>query len=56
MKYFINFSSYLAAYHGLQMQEKAIIVQSKMVDALHFKASVKEILTGCGRTDAGVYT
>jgi len=56
MKYFINFSSYLAAYHGLQIQEKAITVQSKMAEPLHFYAKLNEIHTGCGRNDAGVYT
>jgi len=55
MRYFIKFSFNGAAYHGWQMQENAVTVQSKMVDALHFKAGVKEILTGCGRTDTGVH-
>lgn len=55
MRYFIRFSFNGAAYHGWQMQENAISVQSKMVEALHFKAGVEEILTGCGRTDTGVH-
>ncbi len=55
MRYFIRFSFDGAAYHGWQMQENAVTVQSKMVEALRFKAGVDEILTGCGRTDTGVH-
>jgi len=56
MIYFIMFSFNGAAYHGCQMQKNAIIVHSKMVKPPHFKARLNEIHTGCGRTDAGVYT
>jgi len=56
MKYFIKFSSYLAAYHGLQIQEKAITVQSKMAEPLHFYARLNEIHTGCSQTNTGVHT
>jgi len=55
MRYFIRFSFDGAAYHGWQMQENAVTVQSKMGEALRFKAGVNEILTGCGRTDTGVH-
>lgn len=55
MRYFIKFSFSGTAYHGWQMQENALSVQSKMVEAFHFKAGVSEILAGCGRTDTGVH-
>jgi tRNA pseudouridine38-40 synthase len=55
MRYFVKLSFNGTAYHGWQMQENASSIQSKMVEALHFKAGVKEILTGCGRTDTGVH-
>jgi len=40
----------------VRKSEKAITVQSKMAEPLHFYAKLNEIHTGCGRNDAGVYT
>lgn len=48
--------SYLGtAYHGWQRQKNALCVQQVLEDALEDLTGSKTVLSGCGRTDAGVH-
>lgn len=44
-----------SAYHGWQVQENAVTVQSTLQDAVHRILGVRENIIGCSRTDAGVH-
>jgi tRNA pseudouridine38-40 synthase len=44
-----------SAYHGWQVQNNAITVQSVIQDAIFRITGEKCTVTGCGRTDAGVH-
>lgn len=54
-RYFLHFSFLGTHYHGWQIQPNAVTVQSVMEEALTRLLRQKIILTGCGRTDAGVH-
>lgn len=43
------------AYHGWQVQDNAVTVQSVLQDALFNTFGVRPDVTGCSRTDAGVH-
>lgn len=43
------------AYHGWQVQENAVTVQSTLQDAVERILGVRENIIGCSRTDAGVH-
>lgn len=43
------------AYHGWQVQPNGITVQEKVQDAVETITAVRENVTGCSRTDAGVH-
>ncbi len=43
------------AYHGWQVQKNAVTVQQRVQDAVEAVFGVREDLTGCSRTDAGVH-
>ncbi len=55
MRYFIRISYDGTAYHGWQIQENSVTVQSLLEEALRFRAGLTGSVTGCGRTDAGVH-
>lgn len=42
-------------YHGWQVQPNGVTVQEKIQDAIEKITSVRENVTGCSRTDAGVH-
>lgn len=44
-----------SAYHGWQVQENAVTVQSTLQDAVQRILGVRENIIGCSRTDAGVH-
>lgn len=44
-----------SAYHGWQVQENAVTVQSTLQDAVQRILGVRENIMGCSRTDAGVH-
>lgn len=44
-----------SAYHGWQVQENAVTVQSTLQDAAQRILGVRENIIGCSRTDAGVH-
>ena len=43
------------AYHGWQVQENAVTVQQTLQDAYEKITGVRDNVTGCSRTDAGVH-
>lgn len=55
MRYFIELSYNGTAYHGWQIQPKAITVQEVLEDALSTVLNEKITIVGAGRTDAGVH-
>ncbi|MFS4483325.1 tRNA pseudouridine(38-40) synthase TruA [Hyunsoonleella sp. 2307UL5-6] len=55
MRYFIELSYNGTAYHGWQIQPKAITVQEVLEDALSTVLNEKVGVMGAGRTDAGVH-
>ncbi|TBN00439.1 tRNA pseudouridine(38-40) synthase TruA [Hyunsoonleella flava] len=55
MRYFIELSYNGTAYHGWQIQPKAITVQEVLEDALSTVLNEKIAVVGAGRTDAGVH-
>ena len=55
MRYFISFSYCGKPFHGWQRQPNAITVQQLMEEALSMLIRVPIVLTGAGRTDAGVH-
>ncbi len=55
MRYFIEFSYDGSAYHGWQRQPNALTVQEVFEKALSLLLRQKTMLTGAGRTDAGVH-
>ena len=55
MRFFIQFSYFGKHYHGWQRQPNAITVQEVLEDALCTILNTKLVLTGAGRTDAGVH-
>ena len=44
-----------SGYHGWQVQENAVTVQSTLQDAVERILGVRENIIGCSRTDAGVH-
>jgi tRNA pseudouridine38-40 synthase len=54
-RYFIKIAYNGAAYGGWQIQPNAVTIQQWMNDGLTAIAGIKEAITGCGRTDAGVH-
>jgi tRNA pseudouridine38-40 synthase len=54
-RYFIRLSFLGTNYHGWQTQENANSVQSVLCDALSVMLKERIIITGAGRTDAGVH-
>lgn len=54
MRYFINFSYHGGAYHGWQKQPNAITVQEVLTEGIQLIIDPDAMLTGAGRTDAGV--
>ncbi|MBP0904329.1 tRNA pseudouridine(38-40) synthase TruA [Mariniflexile gromovii] len=55
MRYFIELSYNGSAYHGWQIQPKAISVQEVIENALGLLLKEKVSITGAGRTDTGVH-
>ncbi len=55
MRYFIELSYLGTAYHGWQRQNNAPTVQEFVEDGLSTILRCKTVVTGCGRTDAGVH-
>ncbi|WP_298472904.1 tRNA pseudouridine(38-40) synthase TruA [uncultured Maribacter sp.] len=55
MRFFIQFSYFGKDYHGWQRQPNAITVQEVLEGSLSTILSTKVVLTGAGRTDAGVH-
>ena len=55
MRYFIEFAYKGTNYHGWQAQPNAITVQSVLGNAMETVLRQPIILTGAGRTDAGVH-
>lgn len=54
-RYFLQFSYNGAAYGGWQIQPNAATVQQLIESGLSKIAGLKDHVTGCGRTDAGVH-
>lgn len=54
-RYFIELSYLGTHYHGWQIQPNAITVQQKINEALQTLFKKEFMITGCGRTDAGVH-
>ena len=54
-RYFLQFSYNGAAYGGWQIQPNAATVQELIESGLSKIAGLKDHVTGCGRTDAGVH-
>jgi tRNA pseudouridine38-40 synthase len=54
-RYFIKLAFNGKNYHGWQMQDNALTIQSVINDALSKLLSEEINLTGCGRTDTGVH-
>jgi len=55
LRYFVQFSYYGKKYHGWQKQPNAITVQEVMEHAFSLLLKEPILLTGAGRTDAGVH-
>jgi len=55
MRYFLEFSYNGKYYHGWQKQPNAITVQEVIEKALSTLLRTKIVITGAGRTDAGVH-
>jgi len=55
MRYFITFSYDGTRYHGWQIQPNGISVQQRLQEALSTLLREEIIVTGAGRTDAGVH-
>lgn len=55
MRYFIRIAFKGTRYHGWQIQENAVSVQSEINRALAVLAREEISTTGCGRTDTGVH-
>jgi len=55
MRYFFRIAYKGTHYRGWQRQSTAISIQEIIEDALSKVLSVKTIIVGCGRTDAGVH-
>ena len=55
MRYFIELSYDGTNYHGWQRQPRVSSVQQTMEEALTTILQTKTVVTGCGRTDAGVH-
>ena len=55
MRYFITFSYDGTRYHGWQIQPNGISVQQRLQEALSILLREEIIVTGAGRTDAGVH-
>lgn len=54
-RYFIKLSYLGTHYHGWQIQPNAMTVQQKINEALEVLLRAPQMITGCGRTDAGVH-
>ncbi len=55
MRYFIYFSFNGKHYHGWQKQKNSLTVQEKIEESLSVLLKDKILVTGAGRTDAGVH-
>lgn len=55
MRYFVWFSYDGTAYHGWQVQPNGITVQSELERCLSMLLRERIVVTGAGRTDAGVH-
>ena len=55
MRYFITFSYDGTTYHGWQIQPNGMSVQEKLQWALSTLLRRETVVTGAGRTDAGVH-
>lgn len=55
MRYFIELAYNGAAYHGWQVQPKAISVQEVLEKSVSTILNQPTSITGCGRTDTGVH-
>jgi tRNA pseudouridine38-40 synthase len=55
MRYFIELAYDGTNYHGWQSQAGSVTVQEALELGLRYKAGLKDRITGCGRTDAGVH-
>ena len=55
MRYFITFSYDGTNYHGWQIQPNGVSVQEKLQGALSTLLREEIVVTGAGRTDAGVH-
>ncbi len=54
-RYFLHLAYNGRAYHGWQVQENAITIQSQITQALASILQQDIEITGCGRTDTGVH-
>lgn len=55
MRYFVTFSYDGTRYHGWQIQPNGISVQQRLQEALSTLLRQEIVVTGAGRTDAGVH-
>jgi len=55
MRYFVTFSYNGSRYHGWQIQPNGDSVQARLQHALSLLLRSEIIVTGAGRTDAGVH-
>ena len=55
MRYFINLQYHGRDFHGWQRQNNAMSIQGAIEDGLFKILRKKTVITGCGRTDAGVH-